>query len=223
MELTAWSFSLCLEKIKGSYAAASYLRRYVYINRVRELEYLFKIYFMKNYLLLLVLAIFSGVLHANAQEVMPNIAVSNIPVLSISDLSNGGSDQFVIMKSVSATSDIYSDNNKKSRVIWEKNGEFKVSYQRKVIDNKAWLIYDDSEGIIRLGYLGGIVSSNNHDYFYAEEIVRRLAIYRLINIAREYGADAVLSPTIVTRAIPIKKDIEYVSEISAKLIKVKSN
>lgn len=159
---------------------------------------------------------------AHAQEIMPNIAVSNIPILTVSDFARSTSSEYTIMQTVSATACVRSDNNKRARVISEKGGEFKVVYRRKVVDNKSWLIYDDSDGIIRLGYLGGIVSSSTSDYFYAEEIVRRLAIYRLINIAKEYGADAVLAPTIITTATPVRKDIEYTTEISAKLVKIKT-
>lgn len=179
---------------------------------------------MKN-IVKVTLLLFGSILtkEVTAQEIMPNVAVSSIPVVSISEISSENSSVYTIMNTVTATANVFSDNNKKSRIIKEKDNEFRVAYKRKIIDNKGWLIYDDCEGVIRLGYLDDMATTSSGDYFYAEEIVRRLAIYRLINIAKEYGADAILTPTIITTAKPVRKDIEYQTEISAKLIKVKSN
>ena len=54
-------------------------------------------------------------------------------------------------------------------------------------------------------------------------IVRRLAIYRLINAAKVAGADGVIEPIISTNVAQGRRsrDIVYKTTVSAKLVKIK--
>ena len=58
---------------------------------------------------------------------------------------------------------------------------------------------------------------------YPHWIVRRLAIYRLINAAKIAGGDGVIEPLISTNVEQGKsnRDIVYKTTVSAKLIKIK--
>lgn len=159
--------------------------------------------------------------HAWAQELIPATAISTMPVASVEDMSVGRQ-EFVVFNTVKASAIVQSDNNKRSRQIKEDKNEFSITYNIVKINGKRYLDYKDCEGVIRLGYLGGSnVYNSDADYMSAEEIVRRLAIYRLIGLAKEYGADALFEPTITTTVSSSKKQIVYNSEISAKLIKIK--
>ncbi len=51
-----------------------------------------------------------------------------------------------------------------------------------------------------------------------------MALYRLVNLAREYGADAVIEPTISTNVEQTgTRSITYKSTVTAKIIKLKTD
>lgn len=158
---------------------------------------------------------------ADAQSsLIPTTAISNMPVVGIKDMRLDR-DDFTILKSVSATATVNSDNRKSRRTITEENGEFKLVYDIIKFDGSRYLEYETCEGVVRLGYLGNSnIYSSDSNYIPAEEIVRRLALYRLISLAKEYGADALFEPTITTMASSKGKTISYTTEASAKLIKL---
>ncbi len=163
---------------------------------------------------------------ADAQSksnLIPTTAISNMPTVTIKDMNLERKD-FVILNSVSASAVINSDNKRSGRAIYEENGEFKLVYDIVRDNGRRYLEYDTCEGVVRLGYLGNTNIYNSDSYFIpAEEIVRRLALYRLISLAKEYGADALFEPTITTSATSAKKTLTYRSEANAKLIKIINN
>ena len=161
-----------------------------------------------------------GVAAKAQSSLIPTTAISNMPVITIQDMNLERSD-YTILKSVSATASVNSDNNRSKRTITEENNEFKLIYDIVKHDGKRYLEYEECEGIIRLGYIGSTnIYNSESNYIPAEEIVRRLALYRLINLAKEYGADALFEPTITTTATSDKKTLTYKTEASAKLIKI---
>lgn len=163
-------------------------------------------------------------LSAQAQSsLIPTTAISNMPVVTISDMKLDR-DDYTLLNSISATATVSSDNRKSKRTIIEENGEFRLMYDIVKVDGKRYLEYADCEGIVRLGYIGSTnIYNSESNYIPAEEIVRRLALYRLINLAKEYGADALFEPTITTTATSQGKSLLYKTEASAKLIKLTSN
>ncbi len=172
--------------------------------------------------LFLVACLLLGTHILNAQ-LIPTTAVSNMPVVTFSDLGANRED-FTILNTISAKAGVISDNNRKSRKIQEENNEFSITYNIIKIDGKRYLDYEDCEGVMRLGFLGGTAIYNSDaNYMTGEEAVRRLALYRLINLAKEYGADALFEPTIITTATSKKNTIYYTTEASAKLIKIKND
>lgn len=153
-------------------------------------------------------------------SLIPTTAISNMPIVSIKDMNLNRSD-YVILKSVSASAVVNSDNRRTRRSIYEENHEFTLIYDIIKIDGKRYLEYETCEGVIRLGYLGSTnIYNSESNYIPAEEIVRRLALYRLINLAKEYGADALFEPTITTTATSVGKTLMYKTDASAKLIKI---
>ncbi len=156
-----------------------------------------------------------------AQSVLvPTTAISSIPVVNTKDLDLKRND-YTILKTITAHASVNSDNKRSKRTITEENKEFELVYDIVKHDGKKYLEYESCEGVIRLGYLGNTNIYNSESNFIpAEEIVRRLALYRLINLAKEYGADALFEPTITTTVTSTNKTIVYKSEVSAKLIKI---
>lgn len=159
-------------------------------------------------------------LSVNAQDLIPTTAISNIPAVSIRDLNLSRND-YTILKTITATAIVYSDNSKKSRKIYEENEEFTLVYDIIKENGKMYLDYKSCDGVVRLGYIGSTdIYNSDSNYIPAEEIVRRLALYRLINLAKEYGADVLFEPTITTTATATGKTLIYKTEASAKLIKI---
>lgn len=156
-------------------------------------------------------------------SIIPTTAISNMPTITIKDMNLNRND-YTILKTISATAIVNSDNKRSSRTIYEENKEFKLVYDIVKIDGKRYLEYESCEGVIRLGYIGSTnIYNSESNYIPAEEIVRRLALYRLINLAKEYGADALFEPTITTTATSSGKTLIYKTEASAKLIKIINN
>ena len=97
--------------------------------------------------------------------------------------------------------------------------DFSVRYIR---NGNNWNIMTCS-GILKLGYLSGD-QINDHTLPSPEDIGRHLAIYRLINIAKQSGGDAVIEPTIATSCEQTKENtVVYKTIVTAKLIKIKTN
>ena len=156
-----------------------------------------------------------GVTAKAQSSLIPTTAISNMPVITIQDMNLERSD-YTILKSISATASVNSDNKKSKRTITEENNDDIVKH-----DGERYLEYEECEGIIRLGYIGSTnIYNSESNYIPAEEIVRRLALYRLINLAKEYGADALFEPTITTTATSDNNTLTYKTEASAKLIKI---
>ncbi len=174
--------------------------------------------------LLLLCSLTFSISSAMAQSVLiPTTAISTMPVASMDNISQGRK-EYTILNTITATAIVQSDNNKNHRTIFEENKEFTLVYDIEKREEKRYLEYSECEGVLRLGFLGGTaVYSSDATYLPAEEIVRRLALYRLINLAKEYGADALLAPTITTTATSNKKLLTYKSEVSAKIIKIKND
>lgn len=78
-------------------------------------------------------------------------------------------------------------------------------------------------GILKLGFLSNDYAIGNLSNLQPEEVSRGLAIYRAINLAQQYGADAVIEPTISTNVEQVGRDIVFKSTITAKLIKLKTD
>lgn len=189
-------------------------------NEILESEY---IEYMRRRMIVLALLLcclwVSVGMHAQS-SLIPTTAISNMPVITISDMNLDRND-YTILNSITATAVVRSDNRKSKRTIFEENNEFKLVYDIVKSDGKRYLEYDDCEGVIRLGYIGGTnIYNSDSNYIPAEEIVRRLALYRLIGLAKQYGADALFEPTITTTATSEGKLLVYRTEASAKLIKI---
>lgn len=77
------------------------------------------------------------------------------------------------------------------------------------------------DGVLRLGFLGNdYMHLLPHEIATPDYVVRGLALYRAVNEAQQYGADAVIEPTIATN-IEKTGNREYVfkSIVTAKLVK----
>ena len=74
-------------------------------------------------------------------NLIPTTAVSNMPTVTIKDMGLERKD-FVILKSISASAVVNSDNKRSGRTIYEENGEFKLVYDIVRYDGVRYLEYD---------------------------------------------------------------------------------
>ncbi len=133
-----------------------------------------------------------------------------------------------ILNTVTAEASIvYSEgNNGKIRRIACPEENFSLTY----VYNKKRASWDCLfRGIVKLGYL-------SNDYVYSddmlrspEEVVRRLAFYRIINMAKLEGADGVIEPVVSTNVDNVgankssAQGVIFKTSVSAKLIKLKTD
>lgn len=157
-------------------------------------------------------------------------ATNTTAVVSFKNLNLERND-YIVLNTISAEATITAHFGNKDIRVDDPTGEFSVSWKweksakGKDRQNGKW-VPSTFRGIVRLGYL-----SNDYDNElfelppYPHWIVRRLAIYRLINAAKIAGGDAIIEPTISTNVEQgrSRHDIIYKTTVSAKVVKIKTN
>lgn len=156
----------------------------------------------------------------SALSVIPQ-ATNTINSVDLKELNLERKD-YIVLNTVNAEATItahFSDDNVK---VEDPNGEFSLTWEK---DKKTGIWSPDRiKGIVRLGYLSNDYENELFDIGpYPHWIVRRLAIYRLINAAKMAGGDGVIEPIISTNVEQGRgrNDIIYKTTVSAKLIKIK--
>lgn len=144
-------------------------------------------------------------------------SVSTASPVSINDLRLQPGD-YEILKTVSESASVFCEYKATNIRITSGESEFSLIFELK---NNTWFLKHFS-GAANLGYFTTDFESKPVVIPDAEEFARRAAMARIISIARDYGADAVVEPICVTRASNSGFDrIEYSCTVSAKLIKIK--
>lgn len=79
------------------------------------------------------------------------------------------------------------------------------------------------KGAASLGYFTSDLNNKSDGIPDAEEFARRVAMARIIRAAKDYQADGVVEPVVISSANDVGKNkIEYVSTVTAKLISIKT-
>lgn len=174
---------------------------------------------MKKLLVLAVCAVSLASCGSVKQVIMPR-AVNTIGAAPLSDLNLERSD-YEILNTITAEAVVlysYDKEGGKSQIV-DSDGEFSMQFST----GKFGLVCKHN-GILKLGYLQNDYRDATTDVTHPEDVVRRVALYRLVNLAREYGADAVIEPTISTNVEQTgTRRITYKSTVSAKIIKLKTD
>lgn len=147
-------------------------------------------------------------------------AVNTINSITLKELNLDRND-YEIINTVEAEAYIkYDSNYNNTRItISDDRGEFQLKYLYD--KKKGWSCR--YSGIVRFGYLANDYVISTEQYTHPEEVARRLAIYRLINIVNEYGADGVLEPVISTN-VESKGDYDvFYTSVKAKMVIVKND
>lgn len=173
-----------------------------------------------SYLLIFAVALLMTSCHFSRISVVPQ-AINTVATASFEELNMKRGD-YIVMNTVSAEATIYAHYSDRSVEVEDPNGDFSLSWE--VNDGITSISPKSVKGVLRLGYL-----SNDYDEQimtippYPHWIVRRLAIYKLINAAKVAGADGIIEPVISTNVEQGRRnrDIVYKTTISGKFIKIK--
>lgn len=147
-------------------------------------------------------------------------AINTVNSVRLEELNlKHNSDYTIVNTTTSEATVIYSEKVGEKIKIKEENGEFEITYERDKKSGKYYI--SECKGVARFGFLSNDYGSTSlSDNISPEDIVRKLAIYRLINAAKVRGADGVIEPVISTNVEQRGKDIVLKTTVSAKLIKL---
>ncbi len=138
---------------------------------------------------------------------------------------------YQVLNTITADASVTYTQKGKKVTIAATDGDFTLEFEETEVKTgpgmfapkEKKLLLQEHSGVIRLGYLtnddanGDVTYLNN-----PEDLVRRLAIYRLINMAKEQGADGVIEPLISTNVEQVgRRAIVFTTTVSAKLVKIK--
>ena len=150
-------------------------------------------------------------------SIMVPKALNTVATASFADL-NLRSGDYQILNTVSADATVYLKVGTKTTTISDEINEFVLTY----VKTKKGIEFYHS-GVLRVGYLGNDYSYDPNEKYSAEDVARRLAIYRLINAAKQNGADGIIEPTISTNVEQKGKTIVFKTTASAKIIKLNTH
>ena len=158
----------------------------------------------------------------SALSVIPQ-ATNTIATISFGDLNLERKD-YIVLNTISAEATIKAHFEDDEIKVDDPDGEFSFLWEK---DGKTGVwAPEEIKGIVRLGYLSNDYTEQLMEIPpYPHWIVRRIAIYRLINAAKMAGADGVIEPTISTNIEQGRTDNDVVlkTTVSGKLIKIKSD
>lgn len=144
-------------------------------------------------------------------------SVSTIDAVPAAALNLAKGD-YDILASVTETASVTAKYTGKSLTIQSGDGDFAYLF---TFDKKTagWTL-KKFKGTANFGYLQSDVR-NFESMPEAEEFARRVAIARLIETVKDYGADGVLEPIVTTRASNSGNNmVEYQASVTAKIIKI---
>lgn len=135
-----------------------------------------------------------------------------IPAAAL-NLTKGNYD---IMASVTETASVTARYSGTSMTIESGDGDFVYWF---IYDKNGWSLRK-FKGTATFGYLQTETKSFE-EMPQAEEFARRVAIARLIETVKDYGADGVLEPIVTTRASNAGHNtVEYQASVTAKIVKI---
>ena len=127
---------------------------------------------------------------SSSRSLIPK-AVNTVKTVSFKELNLTNKD-YSILDRVEVSATILVDISPNSYTIHDEANSFRLLYTK----NKDQINLTAYEGVIRAGYLAQ--DYQTVDLQSPEDLVRRLAIYRLINLVQEQAGDGIIEPIIST-------------------------
>lgn len=183
---------------------------------------------MKKLLLFLTVALLLASC-THVEQIIPR-AVNTVNTVSFKDLKLERKD-YEVMNTISAEATVSFSIGSFGNVstISEQGGEFSIvsRYQKAKKGRDAY--WDITvTGVPKLGYLSNdyelqSVETRNMLLRHPEVVARQLAVYRIINLAKQQGADGVIEPLISTNVAGSGKTTVFQTTITAKMVKIKTD
>jgi len=151
------------------------------------------------------------------RQIVP-MAVNTVNSVGLDEMNLQRSD-YEIINTLTQTAVVYCRMTAKEMTIRDQDGEFHLPFERNKLGQMILKI-NKVQGFAKLGFLSNDYAVQD-DWCSPENIARRLAVYRLINQAQEYGADGVIEPVISTNMDQSGKEIIFKTTVTAKAIKLK--
>lgn len=171
----------------------------------------------------IVLTILSSLMLSSCAKSIIPTAKSTINAVSLDELNLQRAD-YEIINTIEASATIEAKVYGKGYTLSDPNGDFKIEIKKtgNIFGGISTTEIKSHKGILRLGYL-----ANDYDDYQRndpEDIARKLAVYRLIALAKEQGGDGVIEP-IINMSIEETawNKYTYYCTVSAKAIKLKGN
>lgn len=144
-------------------------------------------------------------------------SVSSASAVTVDNLNLTKGD-YEVLNTITETASVISEYKGDQIKIYADNGDFSYVFS---LSKTGWVLSSFS-GAASLGYFASDLENRLNVVPNAEEFARRVAMARIIRAAKDYQADEVVEPVVISSANNIGKNkIEYVSTISAKLISIK--
>lgn len=155
----------------------------------------------------------------SSRSLMP-MAVNTVNTVSLDELNLTNKD-YEVLNRAEAQASIVVKIDANSYTIEDPEGTFQLNYSKSG-DN---ITLKEYKGVIRAGYLARDYGSI--DLSKPDDIVRRIAIYRLINLCKEQGGDGIVEPVISTNVEETKSGwsssiVTFQCTVSGRIIKLKN-
>lgn len=176
-----------------------------------------------NKIKLLLALICSVVVLASCSTTILPTATSTVNSVRLDEL-NLTREDYQVLKTVTADATVHYKEFMGMVTISDVNDEFSVKYkQRKGLLRKkqAGPKLMGYSGFFKMGFLSNDIGEIRYDNPF--EFARRLAIYRIINLAQIEGADGVIEPIISTNMSKDGLTTKITTTVSAKLVTLKTD
>lgn len=145
------------------------------------------------------------------------MAVNTVNTVGLSELNLERKDYEVLDRITAEATITYKEIFGGVKII-DDNGECEVTYKK----TKTGLTMTKFKGFFKVGYLHN--DHANASISNPEDFARKLAIYRLINISNEMGADGIVEPVVSTNVVQEDKNtVIFKTTVSGKAIRLKTN
>lgn len=152
-------------------------------------------------------------------SLMPT-AVNTVKSVALDEL-NLTSNDYEVLDRIEAQASVVVTITANSFVIEDPEGTFQMNYFKQ----GETLTLASYNGVVRAGYLArdyGTIDLDNPD-----DVVRRIAIYRLINLCKEQDGDGIIEPIISTNVEESKSGrsttvVTFRCTVSGRVVKLKT-
>lgn len=158
---------------------------------------------------------------SSSRSLIPT-AVNTVKSVALDEL-NLTSNDYEVLDRIEAQASVVVTITANSFVIEDPEGTFQLNYVKQ--KKGKTLTLASYNGVVRAGYLArdyGTIDLGNPD-----DVVRRIAIYRLINLCKEQDGDGIIEPIISTNVEESKSGwsttvVTFRCTVSGRVVKLKT-